>query len=612
MTSGRWQWASVIVASIFAGACRSVGDGGSREDVAQPDVASCAEDSAATITVLENDAPGARVLWFGQGSHGVVTTSGAGALVYTPAPDWSGEDTFLYVGAADGASASVAVTVTVAPVNDLPHAEDDLLELRAGFSASFDPRVNDVDPDAEALVVSSAGLAAQGTVTLGTAGGLVYQPRPGWIGLDEFTYRIDDESGGSAQGRVRAMVRGWPISRLTFAPAPNYEGPVADGEGRRVVFTGYSASLVPGDANGVSDVFLVDRETGSAERVSLSDAEAEANGPSEAAAISSSGSVVAFQSIATNLVVGDLNLTGDVFIRDIALGTTERVSLSSTGGELAFGADSPSLSADGNRVAFVGYGDGIVPGDTNGLPDVFVRDRLAGTTVRASLADDEAEPNGFVVSPRISGDGQFVIFLSDATNLVAGDTNGLRDVFVRDLAAQTTARVNVASNGVQANADASFATISGDGQVVAFTSNATGLVAGDTNGTSDVFVREAGTTTRVSVGPNGAESPDGGWAAAGMLSANGRYVVFQSYGEGLVPAPVGGAYEAFVHDRMTGETWLLSRDVAAADGNVDWVSLSANGRTAVFESSASNLVSPHTSGSDEIFAVDLFSTESSQ
>ncbi len=179
-----------------------------------------------------------------------------------------------------------------------------------------------------------------------------------------------------------------------------------------------------------------------------------------------------------------------------APGVTERVSVSSAGSEGNQQSERSAVSADGRFVAFVSLADNLVPGDTNNEADIFVHDRLTGTTERVSVSSREEQANGdssflgFFQKPAISADGRFVAFASTATNLVAHDTNNAEDIFVRDRLNGTTERVSLTGSGGQANADSSFASISADGQFVAFGSFADNLVAGDTNFTSDVFVRD--------------------------------------------------------------------------------------------------------------------------
>src|SRR5205085_12425541 len=182
--------------------------------------------------------------------------------------------------------------------------------------------------------------------------------------------------------------------------------------------------------------------------------------------------------------------------------TTERVSISSAGVEGNEASSIPTMSADGRFVAFQSDATNLVAGDTNGQTDVFVRDRQMGITRRVSVDSSGNEANGFgSQGAAISGDGRFVAFNSSATNLVVDDTNGQYDLFVHDLQTGATERVSVDSTGAQANDTSSEPALSADGRFVAFSSYASNLISADTNGAPDIFVRDrqAGTTERVSL-----------------------------------------------------------------------------------------------------------------
>src|SRR5439155_1754636 len=205
-------------------------------------------------------------------------------------------------------------------------------------------------------------------------------------------------------------------------------------------------------------------------------------------ALSADGRFVAFVSFATNLVAGDTNGATDVFVHDRQTGTTERVSVASDGTQGNAASAGAALSADGRFVAFHSYATNLVAGDTNGATDVFVHDRQTGTTERVSVSSGGTEGNGFSAAPALSADGRFVAFHNTATNLVAGDTNGKTDVFVHDRQTGTTERTSVASDATQGNGPSAGAALSADVGLVAFHGTATNLVAGDANGAYDVFV----------------------------------------------------------------------------------------------------------------------------
>jgi Tol biopolymer transport system component len=288
--------------------------------------------------------------------------------------------------------------------------------------------------------------------------------------------------------------------------------------------------------------------------------------------LSFDGRYVAFGAAAGNLVAGDDNRQTDVFVRDRQAGTTTRVSVTVTNTQSTGGASlDPSISADGRYVAFRSNAINLLGGgvDTNDQPDIFVRDTVANTTVRASVADDESQATGGgSLLPSLSADGRYVAFSSAATNLVPGDTNGVPDIFVRDLVAGTTTRVSVATGGGQANGGSFVPGISGNGRFVAFDSPSTNLVAGDTNGVSDIFVhdRETGTTTRVSVSRFLTQADKGSFFPA--LNFDGRFATFGSDATNLVPGDTNEGPDAFVHDRTQLTPSSTGYRLVASDGGI--------------------------------------------
>ncbi|MGK2958982.1 MAG: DUF6531 domain-containing protein, partial [Acidimicrobiales bacterium] len=267
--------------------------------------------------------------------------------------------------------------------------------------------------------------------------------------------------------------------------------------------------------------------------------------------LSADGRYIAFHSHATNLVPGDTNGVADAFVRDRQLGTTTLVSVSSEGAQGNEDSEFSSISADGRYIAFHSYATNLVPDDTNEAADAFVRDRQLGTTTLVSVSSEGAQGNRNSDLPSISADGRYIAFRSGATNLVPDDTNDFEDAFVRDRQLGTTTLVSVSSGGAQGNRDSYFTSISADGRYVAFSSGATNLVSGDTNEFEDAFVRDRqlGTTTLVSVSSGGAQGNDDSFFSS--ISADGRYIAFGSVATNLVPGDTNGAANLFVVDRAT-------------------------------------------------------------
>ncbi|MBK8178749.1 MAG: PD40 domain-containing protein [Planctomycetes bacterium] len=260
-------------------------------------------------------------------------------------------------------------------------------------------------------------------------------------------------------------------------------------DGATVVFSSSATNLVSGDANGVADLFLVDVATQNLVRITQGFGGGAVDGECKFPDLSGDGAVCVFESPATNLVANDAFPGTDIYLMDFAAGTTELVSLSSAGTQGDSGSFRPCVSADGRFVAFHSGATDLVPGDTNLVPDVFVRDRLRGTLTRVSVADDGSEVFGLSDEASISADGRFVAFASLAAGLVPGDTNGVSDVFRRDLLLSRTERISEADPTGQGNLESVQGSVTATGAFVAFASRAPNLVPGDTNAKWDAFLR---------------------------------------------------------------------------------------------------------------------------
>ena len=380
-------------------------------------------------------------------------------------------------------------------------------------------------------------------------------------------------------------------------------GNAISSNGRYVAFSSYASNLVSGDTNGKRDVFIHDRQTGLTERVSVASDGSQGNGDSLWEVISDYGRFVAFESYATNLVIGDTNGRSDIFVHDRQTGLTERVSVASDGSQENGDAEQLAISSNGRFVTFISWSSNLVSGKTTGVYDVFVHDRQTGQTERVSVASDGSEANDNSYGLVISADGRYVAFYSNASNLVSGGTNGAADVFLHDRQTGLTERISIASDGSQGNNYSDSPTFSADVRYVAFSSFANNLVSGDTNRKEDIFVhdRQTGLTKRVVVAFDGSQGDgDSYWP---VISADGRYVVFASDATNLGTWDSNGIIDIFVYDRLTGLTERISVSSDGKESNNISArpAFSADGCYVVFESLANNLVS-----SDYNIAWDVF------
>ncbi len=322
--------------------------------------------------------------------------------------------------------------------------------------------------------------------------------------------------------------------------ADSYE-PSISADSRFVAFKSLASNLVPGDTNGFDDIFVHDRLSATTERVSVDSAGGQGNNFSSSPRISDDGRFVTFLSAATNLVPGIT--AGQVYVRDRLIGTTECVSIASGGAQGNDFSANPSISAGGRFVAFESLATNLVAGDTNGVYDVFLRDRLHGTTERVSVSTTGAQATSGCTYAVVSADGLFVAFNGSVPGLPAG-------VLVRDRQLATTECASVSSSGVPGNNGGGFrASISADGQSVGFGSLATNLVVGDTNGVADVFVhdRQSGVTERVSVDSVAAQGNS--YSDYSALSGDGRFAAFFSNASNLVVGDTNGFTDVFVRER---------------------------------------------------------------
>jgi len=382
-------------------------------------------------------------------------------------------------------------------------------------------------------------------------------------------------------------------------------------DGRYVVFESSATNLVDNDTNGWNDIFLRDRQLGTTVRINLGAGGVEANQDSGNPTISRDGRYIAYESAATNLVSTATNGVYHIFRYDTVTKTTVHVS-KTTGGVQGNGTSQyPSISNDGRYVSFTSLATNLIAGDTNARPDVFRRDITSNVTIRVSVTNAGAQGNNtqtrnINMTSSISGDGRYVLFRSSASNLVAGDTNGLEDLFVRDVVGATTKRVSLSNTGVQPNNTSYMGKISNDGRYVVFSTAATNLVTGDTNIAEDVFVRDRtlNNTTRVSISTSGAQTPVGGLGSnKPSISDDGRYVVFTSYDDTLIADDTNAVADTYMRDRTANTTTRVSIGNLGeqCDDYCNAGVISGNGLFVAFSSASTNLVVNGYNGLPQLF-----------
>ncbi len=333
-----------------------------------------------------------------------------------------------------------------------------------------------------------------------------------------------------------------------------------------------------------------------------------------AISLSRDGTLLAFASAADDLVTGDDNQASDIFVYNAATGQVNLVSVTGNGKPANGASVTPALAGEGRYVAFASQASDLVLDDSNQRWDIFVRDLVSGETSRVSVASDGSQANGDSFNPAISGDGRYVVFESDASNLVSGDTNGRRDIFLHDRSDGSTVRISETEDQ-QANGDSLLPAISDDGQWIVFESAATNLVDQDTNQVTDVFAwqRSTGALQRLSLEP-ASQVQGNGPSSLAVIAGGGRYVAFRSFADNLVPGDSNATWDIFVYDLQADEMELatITQEGGQADpallfpdAPLTRPAISADGRYLAFQSDAANLVAGDTNAQVDIFVRDL-------
>ncbi|MEU7909244.1 hypothetical protein [Actinoplanes sp. NPDC049118] len=385
-------------------------------------------------------------------------------------------------------------------------------------------------------------------------------------------------------------------------------------DGRYVVFASSASELVPGDTNASTDIFLRDRQANTTTRISVSSTGVQSNGQSSLPQISADGRYVTFVSRASNLVPGPQAQpvwNDQIYLVDVEDGTIDRISETPNGRPGNGPSLSPSISADGRYVAFTTSAPDLIPGAVDEFPrpqDVVLYDRTTQKITLVSVATD-GTPSRQSSDASLSDNGRYVAFTSLSNGLVHDDFNMVNDIFVRDLVAGTTVRASLSDNDHEVGTRSDHGQVSDDGRYVTFWSADRLLVRVGIGFGSGVFMRDlqTGTTRLVSTSSDGVPGQSSGEHPS--VTADGRHVVFDSHDANLVAGDTNGARDVFRKDLQTGTTTLVSRSSNGTQGDrgsILWFGgITPNGKIVTYMSDATNLVDGDTNGTDDVFVTEL-------
>lgn len=403
-----------------------------------------------------------------------------------------------------------------------------------------------------------------------------YQDNGGGSGSDSFDFSM------SVTERISSSTNGEPANNK--AECVSFSA-----DGRYAVFYSDASNLVEGDRNGHTDVFLRDRLLDTTSLVSISSTGLQGNGDSQCASISLDGRYIIYHSKANNLVEGDTNGVQDIFLRNRLTGETTRVSYRANGSQLDQDAFYAYISNDGSYISFVTADRHVIGNDPTDQLDTFVVNTTNGAIVRATVPYTGIEPNSSSWGA-LSGDGNSVVILSYATNMVANDTNNYADIFVYDLKQHTMNRASVASNGTQGNNESLSPSISGNGRYVVWQSKATNFVPNDNNNYEDVFIRDMvnNTTSLVSISSSNQQGKDDSYEPS--ISDNGQYIAFMSTATNFDSHDTNIWPDVYVRDRIKQKTYLgaVLGDGTVSDSGSALPFISSDGRVIGFRSNSTN------------------------
>ncbi|MFG1359730.1 tandem-95 repeat protein [Xanthobacter pseudotagetidis] len=607
-----------------------------RAPVATADAATTAEDTPLAIAVadlLANDADidGDTLSVTGVGGAvGGTVALDDGEITFTPDADFNGAASFTYtVSDGNGGTDTATVNVTVWPVNDAPLVSSDATATFAenGTGTAYQIAASDVEGDALTYTLSGADadlftVDADGKVTFKAAPDFEAPADAGGDNVYDIGVEANDGTTTTrkavaitvtdvAENAIPRIVAVYDPAVTSVEAARVGNGYSADSQfspdGTKVLFRSHASNLVEGDTNGDYDVFVKDLGTGAVTLVNSSSSGTPGNAWSAGYQFSPDGTKVLFSSAASNIVEGDANGAQDVFVKDLETGAVTLVSSSGAGAPGNSNSYGHQFSPDGSKVLFQSYASDLVEGDTNGFQDVFVKDLETGAVTLVSSSSSGVPGNEWSNGYRFSPDGTKVLFESYAANLVEGDTNGTTDVFVKDLETGALTLVSSSGSGTPGNGFSYEARFSPDGTKVLFQSSASNLVEGDTNGRDDVFVKDLETGAVTLVNSSSSGSPGNGYSYGYQFFSDGAKVLFSSTASNLVEGDANGVDDVFVKDLESGAVALVnsSSSGTAGNGRSYGYQFSPDGTKVLFVSAAGNLVEGDANGTDDVFVKDL-------
>jgi Tol biopolymer transport system component len=379
--------------------------------------------------------------------------------------------------------------------------------------------------------------------------------------------------------------------------------PQISDDGTVVAFRSKARNLDPADTDGIFDIYAKNLITGDIALASITSTGTKSDGTSEQPTLSANGSLVAFQTKASNLAPNDLDTNSDIYVKDLATGALTLVSQTKSGTKSNGVSDEPDISADGTVVSFRSTATNLDPADPDLVPDVYEKNLITGDISLVSANGTGVKGNAHSGRPSLSSDGSLVAFRSRSTDLLAADTDSAFDIYLKNMSTGALRLVSADANGVDGDGASTTPMISSDGTLVAFRSSASNLVSADTDAIYDIYAKNMANGAVALVSTTAAGTKSNGSCVNPSLSADGTAVAFGTFATNFDPRDTDTYQDAYVKDLSSGTLVLASVSAAGTKGNANtlfpWIS--GNGSRVVFRSDASNLVAADTDHTGDVY-----------